>query len=115
MAPYDYEMYPKVQNNLRVQKCNLGLWNKDSVVSNDLSSDTFAIGQNFIRRYNMTIMSTERAESNDISMHIYIGDATNQIPLYLEISYMLVIVLSLLGYVGYFSVLKFRRQKKEKT
>ena len=81
IEPADFEMYPKVNSQTRVEACALGLWNKDAVLNYettdvvDSEANAFAIGQNFIRKYNMTIQFVERASSNDISMAVYLGNA----------------------------------------
>lgn len=78
MDPKDFEMAPKIEKSTRVQKCNLGLWNLEDneEEKKDYSSNTFAVGQNFIKKYGLTIMFVERAGTNDISLSVYIGNAS---------------------------------------
>lgn len=61
MGPAEFEMVPKVDTNLRASKCDLGLFNLDAITT-DEGEDTneFAIGQNFIRSYNMTMKFVNR-------------------------------------------------------
>ena len=59
LQPHMYMTMPKVDPSLRVPKCALGLWNLKNHQDVDLSTigsdiDQFAVGQNFIREYNMT-------------------------------------------------------------
>ena len=67
-------MVPRVDDSIRAAKCDLGLFNLDSLFSGE-NEDTneFAIGQNFIRSYNLTMKFVERQSSDDISLSIFIG------------------------------------------
>ena len=60
MQPSEFEMLPKVDSSIRGTMCNLGLWNLqeskiDDPEEGDVDSNEFAIGQNFIRKYGMTV------------------------------------------------------------
>jgi len=58
LEPADFEMFPKV-STYRESFCQLGLWSLfDTFPSQaDLpQANSFAIGQNFIRKYNMAII-----------------------------------------------------------
>lgn len=63
MEPEQFEMLPKVDTKLRTAECALGLWNlqntKDSASQYDINE--FAVGQNFIRTYNMTLKFVKRS------------------------------------------------------
>ena len=67
-------MVPRVDDNIRAAKCDLGLFNLDALFAGE-NEDTneFAIGQNFIRSYNLTMKFVERQSSDDISLSIFIG------------------------------------------
>ena len=72
-------MLPKVDSSIRGTMCNLGLWNlQESNLENaqavDGDTNEFAIGQNFIRQFGLTIRFQER--DADISMTVYLGQAT---------------------------------------
>ena len=62
----------------------------------------------------MTIAFTERASSNDIAVAFYLGNAPKKEEIYAKLAFMLLNVFCLLGYVGYFSILKFRRVAQER-
>ena len=77
--------------------------------------ERFGVGQNFIRKYNMTIRFAERRDSEvkDINMSIFIGKAGEQNSIIEPLSIQLITGFALLAYLGWFTVLKFRRVKKE--
>lgn len=118
MNPSQFEMTPKVDVNLRVAMCNLGLFNlQDINISQSENDDTteFALGQNFIRTYNMTMKFVERQSSDDISLSVFIGSTTHKESFLSQLWYMLATGMALLAYVGCLSVTKFRRVKQEKV
>jgi len=110
---------PKVDPSLRVSKCNLGLWNLDEVLKTSQESDVkqFAVGQNFIRSYNMTMrfIRTEQdaTGSRSISLLLYMGPAGHRDSIWDTLIWMGPTCLCILAYLGYFSVLKFRRVREE--
>ena len=120
---------PKIDRVSRNTRCNLGLWNlneklklglgfKEFDFGNDVHE--FALGQNFIRQYNMTLkyIKTSKFFSsgiNDVSVMVYIGAAGHRNSMGSELYFMLLVCFLLLVYLGYFSVLKFRRVKKESS
>lgn len=71
-------MIPRVDDNIRAAKCDLGLFNLDALFVGEKDEDTneFAIGQNFIRSYNLTMKFVERQSSDDISLSMFIGSTT---------------------------------------
>ena len=116
MSPSEFEMVPTIDNNLRTAKCDLGLFNLDALFDDEnVDTNEFAIGQNFIRSYNMTLKYVNRKSSDDIALSMYIGSTTNREWVYEELWYMMGTGFALLGYVGCLSVTKFRRVKREKA
>ena len=77
------------------------------------------MGQNFIREYNMTMkfLKTEKDKDGTLSISVlmYIGNATYRASIWSTLAWMMITGFSLLAYLGYFSVLKFRRVGKEAT
>ena len=85
MDPLDYEMIPKVDEATREAECDLGLWNLQDVVSSEenVDTNTFAVGQNFIKKYGITMQFVERkydsdSDKNTISLTIFIGNASHK-------------------------------------
>ena len=117
LTPEEYEFLPTVTNG-KQQVCTLGLWNID-VEQNSMGNsqyNQFAIGQNFIRKYNMTIRFTERNDfSNNISLSVFIGKTDKKLVILPELLMALFTWFLLLGFVGYMTVLKFRRVRSEKA
>ena len=79
MDQSEFEMLPKVDSSIRGTMCNLGLWNlQESNLENaqavDGDTNEFAIGQNFIRQFGLTIRFQEREDA--ISMTVFLGQAT---------------------------------------
>ena len=108
-------MVPRVDDSIRQAKCDLGLFNLDALYSGeDEDTNEFAIGQNFIRQYNLTMKLVERQSSDDISLSIFIGSTDQKEDQFSQIWYMLGTGFALLGYVGCLSVTKFRRVSREK-
>ena len=72
-------MVPKVDDDVRQARCDLGLFNLDALFEDEENVDTneFAIGQNFIRSYNMTLKFVNRESSDDIALSMFIG-STNR-------------------------------------
>ena len=109
-------MVPKVNPDLREAKCDLGLFNLDALFDGEnLDTNEFAIGQNFIRSYNMTMKFVNRKSSQDIALYMYVGSTTTKEEIFNQLYYMLATGFSLLGYVGCLSVTKFRRVKRERV
>ena len=79
--------------------------------------NSFGVGQNFIRKYNMTAKFSEKQDTGktQISMSIFIGKADNQRNILDPLLWQAITASLLLAYVGWFTVLKFRRVKVEKT
>ena len=119
MSPLRYMTLPKVDPYLRVSKCQLGLWNLQQVIPSQDEEEfkQFAVGQNFLREYNMTMrfLKTEKDQggSRSISVLLYIGNAERRDTIMSTIAMMFFTGFLLLAYLAYFSVLKFRRVKKE--
>ena len=61
----------------------------------------------------MTIKFAERADSNDISMAIFIGNAGHRPVLLNDAIVYSMCGLLLFAYLGWFTVLKFRRVRRE--
>lgn len=79
------------------------------------ASNKFALGQNFIRKYNLTIRFTERNDATDnINMAVFIGKTTHKNTIMSELTIALASGFCLLSFLGYFTVIKFRRVKREK-
>ena len=75
-------MLPRVSPELRSTTCDLGLFNlantnKDGDASNS-DTNEFAVGQNFIRKYGLTMKYVVRKDSNDISLDIFLGNAEQE-------------------------------------
>ena len=61
LKPVEFEMVPKIDTDLRTAKCDLGLFNLDALFDDEnVDTNEFAIGQNFIRSYNMTLKYVNR-------------------------------------------------------
>ena len=74
------------------------------------------MGQNFIRKYNLTLKFTRPEDVNkDISLSVFIGRANPMQSLIPEAVLVTVTSFALFAYVGCFSVMKFRRIKSEKA
>ena len=72
-------MVPKVDSNTRTAKCDLGLFNLEALFENEnVDTNEFAIGQNFIRTYNMTLKYVNRQSSQDIALSMFIGSTTKK-------------------------------------
>ena len=63
----------------------------------------------------MTLKFVQRAEANEISMSIFLGNATFSPSVLTTLVSALVLGALLIAYVGYFSILRFRRYKTEKA
>ena len=112
LAPTDFEMLPKINNELRSSKCNLGIWNLDEYRHEGTRGDVnqFAVGQNFIRKYNMTMKFSKRKDGTDnVSLDVFLGKADHEKDNSTAISWSLATSVILLAYVGWFTVVKFRR------
>ena len=62
----------------------------------------------------MTIKFAERADSNDISMAVFIGNAGHRPEMLNDAIVYSLCGLFLFAYLGWFTVLKFRRVSREK-
>ena len=102
---------------MRTSKCALGLWNLNE--NRDETSDDvqeFAVGQNFIRKYNMTMKFSKRKDgTNNVSLDVFLGKADQEQTVTTMAYWMILTGFAILAYVGWFSVLKFRRVKQEKA
>ena len=105
-------MTPKVDANLRTTGCNLGLWTSADEVTEYKTK--FALGQNFIRKYGVVYKFVERTAGNEISMTIYLGNATPRASMVFDYVICGLTTLGILAFLGCFTVMKFRRVRTEK-
>lgn len=62
----------------------------------------------------MTIEFSMRSSSNEVSIHVYIGNASRTPSPLFGVVEALLTIFAILGYLGFFTVMKFRRVKVEK-
>ena len=73
---------------------------------NKMRSNEFALGQNFIRNYDLLVNWVTR-DSGKTMLQIYIGPATYKESKYYELIFVIGSGALLLIYVSYFTVLRF--------
>ncbi len=112
LAPWDFEMLPKINDELRSSKCNLGIWNLDQFRDEGSKGDVnqFAVGQNFIRKYGMTMKFSKRKDGTDnVSLDVFLGNADHEKDNTTAVTLSLATSVILMAYVGWFTVVQFRR------
>ena len=92
MEPKMFMCLPRIDPTLKTSMCALGLWNLQNLYDYDqhdqIGEDikAFAVGQNFIRQYNMTFKFvrtvTESDTQSDINLLMFIGPAEDKNTVY---------------------------------
>ena len=122
MTPSMYMTLPKIDPVLKASRCSLGLWNLMQVQQRESMQqggdiDAFAVGQNFIREFNMTFKFIKTQQDSkiidNISLLIFLGAAKHKETAWDSLLFVIPTSLFLLSFLGYFSVLKFRRHRTE--
>ena len=115
LSASDYELMPKIDPTSRDSKCSLALWNlEDAIGEQSEKTNEFALGQNFIRRYNMTMRFVRRTTSQQqIALSVFIGKAQHYDELIDTGIWVTCSAISLLGYLSWFTVLKYKRVRLE--
>ena len=115
MKPAHFELFPKIDELLQEQYCNLGFWSLYETFPNQTNGgmkDEFALGQNFIRDSGI-IYNWVQKEDGSTDLSLLIGKAPYENSILEEIVVIFGTLTFLIAYVAYFTVLKFRRIDQE--
>ncbi len=112
-------MFPKVSSTLRQTMCNLGLFSLDPknnyVFQNPIvedESNRFAVGQNFIVKFDLALHYSIRAAIDEVTLNVYVGKASLN-PSVLEDAIVISIIsLALMFYLTVLTIKKFKRIKE---
>ena len=116
LKPIDFELFPRVNEIEKSIECALSLWNLNSTRSEtavDMSAaNRFALGQVFTQLYGVTYRFTQQKHGT-VQLAPFIGRASKENSNAEEWVFILTMQAGLVSYLAIFSIMRFRRYRRE--